>query len=355
MADGGRQQPRAISHPRGRSHGCHRALATLPWRRPPRTPRRRPSPSTPGALTLVAYSTPREAYEEIIPLFQATEAGAGRRVRAVVRRLRRPEPRRVEAGLPADVVALSLWPDVERLVEPGIVAGRLGRRTTYKGIVHDSVVVLRRPPRQPQGHPDLGRPHPRRRRRSSRPTRSPRAARSGTSWPPTGARSRPARPRRRPSHYLTRAVRQHRRSRTRAPATRSTTFLRGPGRRAHRLRERGHLRPAGGPAASTTSCPDNTMLIENPVAVTLNGDAPDAGQGLRGLPVHARGPDRLRQAGLPAGGRRGRSRSSQTSRRPPACSPSTDLGGWAEVTHRSSSTRTPASWPRSSASSASSR
>src|SRR5687768_18471148 len=27
-------------------------------------------------LTLVAYSTPREAYEEIIPLFQATPAGA---------------------------------------------------------------------------------------------------------------------------------------------------------------------------------------------------------------------------------------------------------------------------------------
>src|SRR5262245_61424413 len=31
----------------------------------------------PGAVTLVAYSTPREAYAELIPLFQATEAGAG--------------------------------------------------------------------------------------------------------------------------------------------------------------------------------------------------------------------------------------------------------------------------------------
>ena len=28
-----------------------------------------------GALTLVGYTTPREAYAEIIPLFQATEAG----------------------------------------------------------------------------------------------------------------------------------------------------------------------------------------------------------------------------------------------------------------------------------------
>ena len=29
-----------------------------------------------AALTLAAYSTPREAYEEIIPLFQATPEGA---------------------------------------------------------------------------------------------------------------------------------------------------------------------------------------------------------------------------------------------------------------------------------------
>ena len=39
-----------------------------------------PAPSfvaAPGAVTLVGYTTPREAYAEIIPLFQATEAGAG--------------------------------------------------------------------------------------------------------------------------------------------------------------------------------------------------------------------------------------------------------------------------------------
>ena len=47
-----------------------------------------PEPSfeaNPGALTLVAYTTPREAYEEIIPLFQATEAGQGVDVRGVIR------------------------------------------------------------------------------------------------------------------------------------------------------------------------------------------------------------------------------------------------------------------------------
>ena len=77
-------------------------------------------------MTLVAYTTPREAYAEMIPLFQATEAGAG----VTFEESYGPsgdQSRAVEAGLPADVVALALWPDVERLVEPGIVRRRLGR------------------------------------------------------------------------------------------------------------------------------------------------------------------------------------------------------------------------------------
>ena len=44
------------------------------------TPAPTPAPSfatTPGAVTLVGYSTPREAYAELIPLFQATPAGQG--------------------------------------------------------------------------------------------------------------------------------------------------------------------------------------------------------------------------------------------------------------------------------------
>ncbi len=47
---------------------------------PSATPTPTPVPSfetTPGGVTLVAYTTPREAYAKIIPLFQATAAGAG--------------------------------------------------------------------------------------------------------------------------------------------------------------------------------------------------------------------------------------------------------------------------------------
>ena len=94
----------------------------------------------PGAVTLVAYSTPREAYAELIPLFQATEAGTGSTFEQSYAGSG-DQSRAVEAGLPADLLALSLWPDVERLVEPGIVPDDWDDNE-HGGIVHNSVVVF---------------------------------------------------------------------------------------------------------------------------------------------------------------------------------------------------------------------
>jgi sulfate transport system substrate-binding protein len=91
-------------------------------------------------LTLVAYSTPREAYEEIIPLFQQTEAGAEVAFETSFGSSGE-QSRAVEAGLPADVVALSLEPDVTRLIELGLVAEDWNA-DEYRGMVTDSVVVL---------------------------------------------------------------------------------------------------------------------------------------------------------------------------------------------------------------------
>jgi len=93
-----------------------------------------------GKLTLVAYSTPREAYEEIIPAFQKT--GPGRRVSFDQSYGGSGEQSRaVEAGLPADVVAMSLAPDIERLVDAGLVADDWDGNE-YDGMVTDSVVVF---------------------------------------------------------------------------------------------------------------------------------------------------------------------------------------------------------------------
>ena len=93
-----------------------------------------------GSLSLVAYSTPREAYEEIIPAFQKTTLGRGVSFDESYGSSGE-QSRAVEAGLPADVVALSLAPDVTRLVEAGLVAeGWDGDE--YDGMVTNSVVVF---------------------------------------------------------------------------------------------------------------------------------------------------------------------------------------------------------------------
>ncbi len=94
----------------------------------------------PGAVTLVAYSTPREAYAELIPLFRATDAGSGATFEESYAGSG-DQSRAVQAGLPADVVALALAPDIERLVEPGIVAADWDDNE-HSGIIHNSVVVF---------------------------------------------------------------------------------------------------------------------------------------------------------------------------------------------------------------------
>jgi len=100
-------------------------------------------------LTLVGYSTPREAYEAIIPLFQAMPEGAGVQFETSFAGSGE-QSRAVEGGLPADIVALSLEPDITRLIEPGLVAEDWNA-DEYNGMVSDSVVVLATRPGNPKG------------------------------------------------------------------------------------------------------------------------------------------------------------------------------------------------------------
>src|SRR5215204_6728283 len=102
-----------------------------------------------GSLTLVAYSTPREAYEELIPDFEETEDGQGVTFETSFGGSGE-QSRAVEGGLPADVVALSLEPDITRLVEAGLVEDDWNA-DEYRGMVTDSVVVLAVRPGNPKG------------------------------------------------------------------------------------------------------------------------------------------------------------------------------------------------------------
>jgi sulfate/thiosulfate-binding protein len=91
-------------------------------------------------LALVAYSTLREAYGQLIPAFQKTLAGkdvsfsqsygaSGEQSRAVA------------SGLGADIVAFSLAPDITSLVQKKLVP-QTWNRDRFHGMVTRSVVVF---------------------------------------------------------------------------------------------------------------------------------------------------------------------------------------------------------------------
>jgi sulfate/thiosulfate transport system substrate-binding protein len=91
-------------------------------------------------LTLVAYSTPREVYADLTTDFANTAAGKGVRFEESYGSSGE-QSRAVEAGLPADVVAFSLAPDISRLVEAGMVEESWAD-DQYRGMVTNSVVVF---------------------------------------------------------------------------------------------------------------------------------------------------------------------------------------------------------------------
>jgi sulfate/thiosulfate transport system substrate-binding protein len=91
-------------------------------------------------LTLVAYSTPREVYAQLTKDFAKTDAGKGVSFDESYGSSGE-QSRAVEAGLAADVVAFSLAPDVERLVEAGLVDATWAD-DEHNGMVTSSVVVF---------------------------------------------------------------------------------------------------------------------------------------------------------------------------------------------------------------------
>jgi sulfate/thiosulfate transport system substrate-binding protein len=91
-------------------------------------------------LALVAYSTPQVVYDELTPKFAATPAGKGASFSASYG-ASGDQSRAVDSGLPADVVAFSLAPDITRLVKDGLVAPAWTSEP-HKGIVSDSVTTF---------------------------------------------------------------------------------------------------------------------------------------------------------------------------------------------------------------------
>jgi sulfate/thiosulfate transport system substrate-binding protein len=104
------------------------------------------SSATPGGgdgpvtLSLVAYSTPQAAYQQLIAAFQKTDAGRDVRFTQSYG-ASGDQSRAVAGGLKADVVAFSLEPDITRLVQAGLV-DKSWNSDRYHGMVTDSVAVI---------------------------------------------------------------------------------------------------------------------------------------------------------------------------------------------------------------------
>jgi sulfate/thiosulfate-binding protein len=92
-------------------------------------------------IDLVAYSTPQQAYEEdLFPAFQETPDGADTDFSSSFGSSG-DQSRAVESGQSADYVSFSIEPDMTRLVDAGLVAPDWNKRK-YEGKVTDSVVVF---------------------------------------------------------------------------------------------------------------------------------------------------------------------------------------------------------------------
>ncbi|HEX5909253.1 MAG TPA: sulfate ABC transporter substrate-binding protein [Thermoleophilaceae bacterium] len=90
-------------------------------------------------LSLVAFSTPEVVYDELTPAFQKTTGGKGVTFKSSFG-ASGEQSRAVEGGLKADVVNFSLAPDVDKLVDAGLVSKDWTKATPYDGFVSTSLV-----------------------------------------------------------------------------------------------------------------------------------------------------------------------------------------------------------------------
>jgi sulfate/thiosulfate transport system substrate-binding protein len=96
--------------------------------------------SSGNSINLVAYSTPQKAYAKLIPAFNATAAGKGIKFNQSFGSSG-SQSRAVVAGQSADVVEFSRQPDVDSLVTAKLVASDWNQNQ-YHGMVTDSVATL---------------------------------------------------------------------------------------------------------------------------------------------------------------------------------------------------------------------
>jgi sulfate transport system substrate-binding protein len=117
---------------------------------------------TPVPLALAAYTTPREAFAELLPAFAAAwgeTSGAPLSIDSSFQ-ASGAQARAVVGGLEADVVALSLEPDVRKIADAGLITSPWQAGPTQGRLTTSLVVLAVRPgnPKNIRGWEDLARP-----------------------------------------------------------------------------------------------------------------------------------------------------------------------------------------------------
>ena len=223
-------------------------------------------------MDLVSYSTPEPAYTALIKAFQATKAGKG----VTVTTSFGPSGTQatdVVAGQPAGVVNFSTALDMDKLVKAGLVVVELDK-DAHQGDGDQLDRVLHRAQGEPRAHQDVGRPDQDGGAGRSPPTRSAPAAPSGTSWPPTGRRLAQGKSQAAGNAYLTKLLKN-----TVAQPTSASqalqTFLSGQGDVLLDYEDDAlYAKRQGEPISIVT--PPQSILIQNPIAVTKSASDPAA-------------------------------------------------------------------------------
>jgi sulfate transport system substrate-binding protein len=216
-------------------------------------------------LSLVAYSTPQVVYDEVIPSFQRTEAGQGITFSQSFG-ASGEQSRAVEAGLPADVVTFSLEPDVDRLVEAGLVAPDWAQTPT-DGFVTKSVVsfiVRKGNPKGIRSWDDLLRPGVK--------VVTPNPFTSGAAkWNLLAAYGA------RDLDYVRRLITEHVEVQPKSGREALQTFTSGTGDVLLSYEYEAVTAQRKGEELDFV-VPDDTILIENPIAVVAKSEAPEQAQ-----------------------------------------------------------------------------
>jgi sulfate/thiosulfate-binding protein len=108
-------------------------------------------------LTFAAYSTPREVYGKIIPAFQTLWKEEHDDQQVIFQESyggSTTQSQNVVNGFPADIVALSLAPDVDVIVEAGLITDDW-RAVADEGMVSSSLVVFDVRPGNPEAIEDF--------------------------------------------------------------------------------------------------------------------------------------------------------------------------------------------------------